>query len=80
MAFVSAHDLETGAAFILPGSARCVPAHLVDRRHSLGQTLDGAHVDPDEVMPIASFPPGTIVYAELQGTRRWQRLRLVAPH
>lgn len=79
MAFVSAHDLETGAAFILPGNARCVPAHLVDRRHSLGQTLDGAHVDPGEVMPIASFAPGTIVYAELQGSPHWRKLRLVAP-
>jgi len=78
MPFVSAHDLQTGAAFVLPGNARCVPATPSHRIHEIDQAIDHQHVDPGEMMPIASFPPGTVVYAEWQASR-WIKLRVLPP-
>lgn len=76
MPFVSAHDLETGAAFVLSGNARCVPATAALLRHEIDHRLDLADVDTSEVMPIASFPAGTVVYVELNGPR-WIKLKVL---
>ena len=84
MRIVSAHDLRTGAAFVLPATARCVPVtaelHALEDEHGLEGATIGSTVDPRAVRRLGSLPPGSIVYAETRGrdTVRWTKLRVVA--
>ena len=79
MPLVSAHDLKTGAAFVLPGNVRCVEATAAHHTHEVDQTIDRVWVDPSAVRPIASCDTGAIVYVEWKGPRsnRWIKLRVV---
>ncbi|MBI2392167.1 MAG: hypothetical protein HYV09_21440 [Deltaproteobacteria bacterium] len=76
MRFVSAHDLKTGAAFVLPDHARCVQAKPALYRHEVDQAIDHAHVDPLEIRPIGTCPAGSIVYAEWRPSQ-WIKLRVI---
>lgn len=79
MGLISAHDLKTGAAFVLPGNARCVEATRAHHPHEVDHTIDHAHLDPAAVRPLSSCRPGSIVYVEWKGPRskRWLKLRLI---
>lgn len=79
MQLISAHDLRTGAAFVLPGSARCVEATAAHHAHEIDQMIDRARIDPQEVRPLASCRAGAIVYVEWKGptSSRWVKLRVV---
>ncbi len=80
MRIVSAHDLRTGAAFVLPATARCVPTTA--ELHALEDEdgVDPSRIEPQAVRRLGSLPPGSIVYAETRGrdTVRWTKLRVVA--
>lgn len=80
MRIVSAHDFRTGAAFVLPASARCVPVKAEHHAFEEEQAIDRARIEPHEVRRLGSLPPGSIVYAETRGdsTPRWTKLRVVA--
>ncbi len=79
MRLISAHDLKTGAAFVLPGTARCIEATRAHHAHEVDHGLDRAFVDPAAVRPLSSCAAGAIVYVEWKGPKsgRWIKLRVV---
>jgi hypothetical protein len=79
MRLISAHDLKTGAAFVLPGSVRCVEAKPSLYAHETDQMIDRMFVDPSEVRPLSTVQAGSIVYVEWTGPRsdRWIKLRVL---
>jgi hypothetical protein len=76
MRLVSAHDLRTGAAFVLPGHARCVPAKAAHRANEVDQMIDRVWIDPSDVRPLSTCDQGEIVYVEWRA-KRWIKLRVV---
>lgn len=62
MRLVSAHDLQTGAAFVLPGNVRCV--------------REKPDSEPTDARPLASCNRGSVVFVEWQGS--WVAMRVVS--
>ena len=79
MQHVSAHDLTTGAGFVLPAHARCVAATAADHAREEDSALHKNSVDECKVRPLGSCPAGSIVYVECGSPRpsHWLKLRIV---
>jgi hypothetical protein len=79
MQTVSAHDLTTGAAFVLPAHVRCVAATASHHASEVDSALHWNAIDPSKVRPLGSCPAGSIVYAEWKGLRssQWLKLRVL---
>jgi hypothetical protein len=79
MQLVSAHDLKTGAGFVLPAHARCVAATVSHYAQEVDCMLSKHAIDPSEVRSLGSYPPGSIVYVERDGplSSEWVKLRVV---
>lgn len=79
MPFVSAHDLTTGAAFVLPAHVRCVAATASHHTREINSKLHRSAIDETTVRPLGSCRQGTIVYAEWEGpsSSHWLKLRVL---
>lgn len=75
MRMVSAHDLRTGAAFVLLGSVSCVPARPEHVRHEVDMTIARERLCDDELKSIGSCAPGSFVYVPW-GSDRWVKVRV----
>lgn len=80
MQLVSAHDLTTGAAFVLPAHARSIAATASHHAHEVGSKLPGHAIDPSKVRPLGSYPAGSIVYVQWNGPGEWLKLRVLKSH
>jgi hypothetical protein len=79
MQLVSAHDLTTGAAFVLPAHVRCVAANAAHHTREVDNQLHRSAIDERMIRPLGSCPTGSIVYAEWNGPRstHWLKLRVL---
>lgn len=78
MQLVSAHDMTTGAAFVLPAHVQCVAARASHLPREVDSALPGSAVDAEDVRPLGSYPVGSIVYVQWDGPRsNWLKLRVL---
>ena len=76
MQLVSAHDLTTGAAFVLPAHVRCVAATARLHAREVDSALPPSAIAEGDVKTLGSCPAGSIVYVQWNGPD-WLKLRVV---
>jgi hypothetical protein len=78
MQLVSAHDLTTGAAFVLPAHVQCIAATASHFPHEVNSALPTSEIDRTKVRPLGSCPEGSIVYVQWEGPQsNWLKLRVI---
>jgi len=78
MQLVSAHDLTTGAGFVLPANVECVAATAAHLSREVDSALPGSAIDRTKVRPLGSYPAGSIVYVQWDGPdSQWLKLRVL---